>query len=128
MIRRPKATDTEDDLLAFQEKFLSSGEKPSASVDAQRKVKVGSKRLQQASQGTTETLSQARDVVDLQMEGYFSLYSAMSDTCFVCCIHVITRLHVCSSTQLVIKLAAFHSQQGGLPSLHQKGQSSKSKD
>ena len=84
MIRRPKATDTEEDLLAFQEKFISSGEKPSASVDAQRKVKVGSKRVQQASQDTTETVSQARDVIDLQMEGYFSLHNVLSKI-LVCC-------------------------------------------
>ncbi len=36
-IKRPKATDTEDDLLAFQENFLSHKEKPSVVL---KKVKV----------------------------------------------------------------------------------------
>ena len=36
-IKRPKATDTEDDLLAMQERFLSHGEKPSVLL---KKVKV----------------------------------------------------------------------------------------
>ena len=65
MIRRPTATDTEDDLLAFQEKFMSSGEKPSASVDPHRKIKVGSKR-DQHDDSSKEGPAQARDVVDIK--------------------------------------------------------------
>ena len=36
-IKRPKATDTEDDLLALQESFLSGGEKPSVLL---KKVRI----------------------------------------------------------------------------------------
>ncbi len=68
MIRRPTAADTEDDLLAFQEKFMSSGEKPSASLDAHRKIKVGSKR-DQYDDSIKEGPTQARDVVDIKVEG-----------------------------------------------------------
>ncbi len=68
MIRRPTAADTEDDLLAFQEKFMSSGEKPSASLDAHRKIKVGSKR-DQHDDSMKEGPTQARDVVDIKVEG-----------------------------------------------------------
>ncbi len=68
MLRRPKATDTEDDLLASQEKFLSSGESPSASVNAgSSKIKAGSKRDQR--QYANEESAQSRDVVDIQLEG-----------------------------------------------------------
>lgn len=41
---KPKVTDTEDDLLKLQEKFLSSGERPSASL-------AGEKRKMQQSIG-----------------------------------------------------------------------------
>lgn len=43
MLRRPKAEDTESDLLAFQERFLASGEKPSVPLAAES---VGGKRKQ----------------------------------------------------------------------------------
>lgn len=69
MIRRPKATDTEEDLLAFQEKFFTAGEKPSASVktddaNTETKVQVGSKRSQDG-----QNVRHQRDVVNLQVEG-----------------------------------------------------------
>ena len=54
MIRRPKATDTEEDLLALQESFLASGSEPAASI-ADR-VKTGEKRG-------------GRDVVQMTLEG-----------------------------------------------------------
>ena len=54
-VKRPKATDGEDDLLALQERFLSSGEKPSALL---KKVKV---------QGNVQ--ESVRDVVRLNVKG-----------------------------------------------------------
>lgn len=77
MIRRPKATDTEEDLLSLQESFLASGELPSASLYSQRvassnksKVQVGEKR----DHGEDMDMSVAgtfpgRDVVKLHPEG-----------------------------------------------------------
>ena len=50
MIRRPKPTDTEEDLISQQESFLASGELPSASfrsqqaASAKKRVQVGEKR------------------------------------------------------------------------------------
>ena len=66
MLRRPKATDTEEDLLAFQEKFMSSGESPSASVKAGDKIRAGSKR---DTKHYSEDAVQSRDVVDIKLEG-----------------------------------------------------------
>ena len=43
MLRRPKAGETEQDLLDFEERFLASGEKPSVSLAGDG---VGSKRKQ----------------------------------------------------------------------------------
>ena len=60
MLKRPKATDTEEDLLALQESFLSSGNKPSASVVS----RAGEKRRQQPEEGATGG-SRERDVVQL---------------------------------------------------------------
>lgn len=70
MIRRPKATETEEDLLVFQDKFLSAGEKPSVSVS---KAQVGSKRVQQGESSRSED-RQERDVVNLQVEGTLSIH------------------------------------------------------
>lgn len=53
MLRRPKVGDTESDLLALQERFLVSGEKPSVSLAAES---VGGKRKQRPDE---------RDVVQL---------------------------------------------------------------
>lgn len=58
---RPKATDTEDDLLALQSGFLSSGEGPSASV----KGKV------------LDQPPDAKDVVKLSDEGIIGLAVAL---------------------------------------------------
>lgn len=58
MLKRPKATDTEEDLLALQESFLSSRSKPSASVVS----RAGEKRRQQGEEGAG---SRERDVVQL---------------------------------------------------------------
>ena len=75
MLRRPKATDTEEDLLAFQDKFLTTGEKPCASIKtdhekSERKVQVGSKRSQDGQTGSIgDSSGYQRDVVNLQMEG-----------------------------------------------------------
>lgn len=43
--RRPKAADTEDDLIQLQSSFLSSGERPAASFKVlKRKVEDGEPR------------------------------------------------------------------------------------
>ena len=65
MIRRPKATDTEEDLLAFQGSFLSSGSKPSASL----KVVAGEKRKKHQTFTCHQTEEETRDVVRLENEG-----------------------------------------------------------
>lgn len=62
-IKRPKATDTEDDLLALQESFLSHGEKPSVLL---KKVKV-----QNVSDSAGQ--SRGRDVVRLSDQGMKSV-------------------------------------------------------
>ena len=59
MLKRPKATDTEEDLLTLQESFLSSGSKPSASMVS----RVGEKRRQQLEEEGAG--SRERDVVQL---------------------------------------------------------------
>lgn len=59
-------SDTEDDLLEFQNKFLSSGECPSASL----KVLAGGKRKVQSSLPANERGNvDSRDVVTLKHEG-----------------------------------------------------------
>ena len=65
MLKRPSATDTEEDLLAFQESFLASGSKPAASVAA--RSRVGEKRKQLQQEDHSE--ERERDVVQLQSEG-----------------------------------------------------------
>ena len=65
MLKRPSATDTEEDLLTFQQSFLASGSKPAASVAAGSRVGEKRKQLQQGEHsGEGE-----RDVVRLQSEG-----------------------------------------------------------
>ncbi len=54
MIKRPKPSDTEEDLLSLQESFLVSGGAPSASVSS--RVRTGEKR-------------EGRDVVQMELEG-----------------------------------------------------------
>ena len=66
MLKRPSATDTEEDLLAFQESFLASGSKPAASVAA--RSRVGEKRKQTVQQ-EDRSEERERDVVQLQSEG-----------------------------------------------------------
>ena len=70
MIRRPKATDTEEDLLKFQKTFLESNENPSAVLqhgsDDSSGLRVGKKRSQY---GGDVPQQQERDVVQLQTEG-----------------------------------------------------------
>lgn len=67
MNSRPKATDTEEDLLAFQSRFLTSGERPAASL--KRKVQEQS------------SSKDAKDVVRLGDEGahYFCTLECLSD-------------------------------------------------
>lgn len=55
---RPKTTDTEDDLLAFQSSFLCSGERPSASLK---------RKIEEPSSSSVD----ARDVVRLNDEGSY---------------------------------------------------------
>ena len=43
MIRRPKPTDTEEEILALQEAFLASKKQPSAAVQVS-KIRAGDKR------------------------------------------------------------------------------------
>jgi hypothetical protein len=75
MIRRPKATETEEDLLSLQESFLASGEVPSASLHRVSKpragVQVGEKRRELAGGGEEEWRDQpaGRDVVQLHTQG-----------------------------------------------------------
>ena len=80
MIRRPKATDTEEDLLSLQESFLASGELPSASLHGVSKpgsgrgarVQVGEKRREHAGGGEEwrdRPLAAGRDVVQLHPKG-----------------------------------------------------------
>ena len=59
MLRRPKAEDTESDLLGFQERFLASGERPSVSLAGQSVV------------GKRKQRSDERDVVQLGGMGLF---------------------------------------------------------
>ena len=61
MLRRPRAGDTEEDLLAFQADFLAAGERPAA--------RVGEKRHHQ--QGLH------KDVVKLKDEGTCSSRDAV---------------------------------------------------
>lgn len=76
MIRRPKATDTEEDLLSLQESFLSSGELPSASLHTQGgplstsggRVQVGEKRREHAD-WSRQPIEHGRDVVQLLPQG-----------------------------------------------------------
>ena len=76
MIRRPKASDTEEDLLSLQESFLASGELPSASLHrvskpGRARVQVGEKRREHAG-GAEEGWSEqaaGRDVVQLHPQG-----------------------------------------------------------
>ncbi len=75
MIRRPKATETEEDLLSLQESFLASGEVPSVSLHRVSKpgagVQVGEKRRELAGGGEEEWRDQpaGRDVVQLHTQG-----------------------------------------------------------
>ena len=75
MHSRPKATDTEEDLLSLQESFLASGELPSASLHRVSKlgagVQVGEKRRELAGGGEEEWRDQpvGRDVVQLHPQG-----------------------------------------------------------
>ena len=70
MLRRPRATDTEEDLLVFQESFLASGGKPAVSVVSSSSgttAKAGEKRRQ----GSTQP---EKDVVHMQTEGMHCLH------------------------------------------------------
>lgn len=76
MIRRPKATDTEEDLLSLQESFLASGELPSASLHrygggsaSKRAVQIGEKRRDHGDDTSTAEVQPARDVVQLHPKG-----------------------------------------------------------
>ena len=66
MLRRPKASDSESDLLAFQEQFLASKEKPAVSL-------VGGR------EGKRRELSGERDVV--QLEGERALLAPLVKSC-----------------------------------------------
>ena len=74
MLRRPKATDTEEDLLTLQESFLASRELPSAFLGSQqattsrKKVQVGEKRDHGEEMAVDETVLE-RDVVQLNPQG-----------------------------------------------------------
>lgn len=79
MIRRPKSTDTEEDLLSLQESFLASGELPSASLHRVSKpggdqsgrairasrVQAGEKRREYAGGEEWRDQPAGRDVVQL---------------------------------------------------------------
>ena len=67
MLKRPTAADTEEDLLAFQQNFLSSGGRPAASVAAVPRAGEKRKQLQQ----DEHLEDKGRDVVQLQAEGTF---------------------------------------------------------
>ena len=67
MLKRPTAADTEEDLLAFQQNFLSSGGRPAASVAAVPRAGEKRKQLQQGE----HLEDKGRDVVQLQAEGTF---------------------------------------------------------
>ena len=79
MIRRPKATDTEEDLLSLQESFLASGELPSASFHSEqasaskKKVQVGEKRRDHGDDTSTTGVLLERDVVKLHPQGVCTL-------------------------------------------------------
>ena len=79
MIRRPKATDTEEDLLSLQESFLASGELPSASLHSEqasaskKKVHVGEKRRDHGDNTSTAGMLPERDVVELHPQGVCTL-------------------------------------------------------
>ena len=72
MARRPQITDTEEDLLAFQESFLSSGQKASVSI----KVLAREKRKVEGSLPgrTRDEGRRGRDVVTLNTEGYTCMH------------------------------------------------------
>lgn len=59
--RRPKAADTEDDLMQFQSSFLTSGERPAASL------KVLKRKVEDVPRGVTGV--GAKDVVRIDVEG-----------------------------------------------------------
>ena len=86
MIRRPKATDTEEDLLSLQESFLASGELPSASLHSKRaapskrRVQVGEKRRDHGDDPGGAGMLLEKDVVQLHPEGVCS----------------VTNLHLCT--------------------------------
>ena len=78
MLRRPKASDTEEDLLSLQESFLASGELPSAAFfgsrqapTAKKKVQVGEKRRDHGGEEemTVDEAVLERDVVQLHPGG-----------------------------------------------------------
>ena len=76
MIKRPKATDTEEDLLSLQEIFLTSGELPSASLHSEhgsasekKKVQVGEKRRDHGDDWSTAGMLPEKDVVTLHPQG-----------------------------------------------------------
>lgn len=66
MLQRPKASDSESDLLAFQEQFLASKEKPAVSLVGGR----GGKRKE---------LPGERDIV--QLEGERALLAPLVTSC-----------------------------------------------
>lgn len=83
MIRRPKATDTEEDLLSLQESFLASGELPSACLHSEqasassKTVQIGEKRRDHGDDTTTAGMLPERDVVKLHSQGvcvYFAIF------------------------------------------------------
>jgi len=76
MLKRPTSADTEEDLLAFQQRFLSSGGRPAASVAAVPRVGEKRKQLQQGEHPE----DRGRDIVELQAEGTF----VRCITCVVC--------------------------------------------
>lgn len=76
MLQRPKATDTEEDLLALQESFLASGHRPAASVVSSAHAQghaAGRKRPQGELDLETRTRRE-RDVVQLQLPGHGEKY------------------------------------------------------
>lgn len=62
MLRRPKPTDSESDLLQEQEHFLASGSKPAASV----KRRADKRRGDNTSADSDESSANQRDVVTIE--------------------------------------------------------------
>ena len=69
MFKRPKAGDTEEDLLEFQRQFLAEKTQPSASVVS----KAGDKRKTDIPENSSAEGTSKRDIV--QLEGKYSYFS-----------------------------------------------------